>query len=41
MKIRYLFDENLDPRFAVVLERHYPMIDVLYERRRLFAPSFR
>lgn len=30
MKICYLFDENLDPRFAVVLARHYSMIDVLY-----------
>lgn len=30
MKIRYLFDENMDPRFATVLARHYPMIDVRY-----------
>ena len=30
MKIRYLFNENMDPRFAVVLARHYPQIDVLY-----------
>ncbi len=30
MMIRYLFDENMDPRFATVLARHYPMIDVTY-----------
>ena len=29
MKIRYLFDENLDPRFVRTMQRHYPEIDVL------------
>lgn len=27
MKIRYLFDENLSPRFVTVLKRYYPLID--------------
>jgi predicted nuclease of predicted toxin-antitoxin system len=29
VKIRYLLDENLDPRFLRTLQRHYPQIDVL------------
>ncbi|MEZ4736591.1 MAG: DUF5615 family PIN-like protein [Caldilineaceae bacterium] len=29
MKIQYLFDENLDPRFVKVLARHYPMINAI------------
>lgn len=29
MRIRYLLDENLDPRFLRTLQRHYPQIDVL------------
>ncbi len=29
MKIRYLLDENLDPRFLRTLRRHYPEIDAL------------
>lgn len=29
MKIQYLFDENLDPRFVKVLARHYPVINAL------------
>ena len=29
MKIRFLFDENLDPRFLRTMQRHYPAIDVL------------
>lgn len=29
MKIRYLFDENLSPRFLETLKYHYPQIDAL------------
>ena len=29
MKIRYLLDENLDPRFVRTLNRYYPMVDVV------------
>lgn len=29
MRIQYLFDENLDPRFVKVLARHYPAIHAL------------
>ena len=29
MRIRFLFDENLDPRFLRTMQRHYPEIDVL------------
>jgi hypothetical protein len=28
MRIRFLFDENLDPRFLRTMQRHYPEIDV-------------
>jgi hypothetical protein len=29
MKIRYLLDENLSPRFSLTIRRHYPDLDVL------------
>jgi hypothetical protein len=29
VRIRYLLDENLDPRFLRTLQQHYPQIDVL------------
>ena len=29
MRIQYLLDENLDPRFVRTMQRHYPAVDVL------------